>query len=513
MSDNLVALKLALDGSAIVNAGLATTAQRLDALQKSAVALSGAGKVVSVSFGQLGGILAAFGSTQLAAAVTGIEGAARVTRELNHELGKSKSALVALGAVAVGAGVGAGMVIGDLLAGPGERQRAEKMSYLDLLRSAQDDLLSLVSREAAEQDKINRSITDRLQRLRNIQGLTSNQFFAVSTMLDKLREENRLKIVRDADEQIAQERAKANDTYKQAITSLTDFESAEAKRRLETNLAAIDAQIQAIHLLRELQNESIAFHNEQQGKVGAEQIRYDEQKSEIQRLLIGEQEKNELLEAAEYNHQLKLSQIHQQGEDERLEAEKLSAQRKLQISQDYLHGSADIFGSLAEIAKLYGSKGFKAWKAFALAQAVISGAGAVLLQLGSGDPYSAPFRAIAAGVAAAAQIATIAATQPSGGYLSGGYTGDGSPTSVAGDVHRREFVFSAPATQAIGVSNLAALHDAARSGSAVNVGGSNVNLAFINTNSDYRRFLETDPGAEKWVIDMVNKNKFRLGIA
>jgi hypothetical protein len=44
------------------------------------------------------------------------------------------------------------------------------------------------------------------------------------------------------------------------------------------------------------------------------------------------------------------------------------------------------------------------------------------------------------------------------GFDTGGYTGDGSPTDVAGVVHNQEFVFSAPAVRNIGRENLDALH-------------------------------------------------------
>jgi phage-related minor tail protein len=44
------------------------------------------------------------------------------------------------------------------------------------------------------------------------------------------------------------------------------------------------------------------------------------------------------------------------------------------------------------------------------------------------------------------------------GFDTGGYTGDGNPTDVAGVVHGGEFVFSAPAVKNIGRENLDALH-------------------------------------------------------
>lgn len=50
------------------------------------------------------------------------------------------------------------------------------------------------------------------------------------------------------------------------------------------------------------------------------------------------------------------------------------------------------------------------------------------------------------------------------GYKRGGYTGDGGVNDVAGVVHGKEFVFSAPAVANLGVKNLALLHEAAKAG-------------------------------------------------
>lgn len=50
------------------------------------------------------------------------------------------------------------------------------------------------------------------------------------------------------------------------------------------------------------------------------------------------------------------------------------------------------------------------------------------------------------------------------GFKQGGYTGNGGVNDVAGVVHGREFVFSAPAVDNLGLRNLAFLHNAALSG-------------------------------------------------
>ncbi|MDE4173671.1 hypothetical protein PXK01_05865 [Phaeobacter sp. PT47_59] len=54
----------------------------------------------------------------------------------------------------------------------------------------------------------------------------------------------------------------------------------------------------------------------------------------------------------------------------------------------------------------------------------------------------------------------------SGGFASGGYTGDGGKFEPAGVVHKGEYVLSKEATRRIGVGNLEALHSAAKRGYA-----------------------------------------------
>jgi len=133
---------------------------------------------------------------------------------------------------------------------------------------------------------------------------------------------------------------------------------------------------------------------------------------------------------------------------------------------------AGILGAGAQAAKLFGREGFIAWKALALAQAIISGANAVLIQLGGGDAYSAIFRAAAAGALAAVQIATIAATQPSG-YAEGGLI-PGPPSASDNRlamVATGEYIFDAPTVARAGAANIAAMHEALRSGDWLSISG------------------------------------------
>ena len=54
-------------------------------------------------------------------------------------------------------------------------------------------------------------------------------------------------------------------------------------------------------------------------------------------------------------------------------------------------------------------------------------------------------------------------SRPGGGFATGGYTGGGGASDIAGVVHKREFVFNAPATTNLGTGFLNSLHQAAQS--------------------------------------------------
>ncbi|HEY1771335.1 MAG TPA: hypothetical protein VGG02_13875 [Chthoniobacterales bacterium] len=125
--------------------------------------------------------------------------------------------------------------------------------------------------------------------------------------------------------------------------------------------------------------------------------------------------------------------------------------------------------------------------------------------------------AIIGEILAIAAIAAIIAAI-SGGFEGGGYTGDGSPSSVAGVVHGGEFVFSKPATDRIGVGALSNIHSIARvggfqSGGFVGTsGGSGSSGALggdvhVYNYTDKKKLLDDfqkDPTTKKMIVDTVN---------
>jgi hypothetical protein len=108
------------------------------------------------------------------------------------------------------------------------------------------------------------------------------------------------------------------------------------------------------------------------------------------------------------------------------------------------------------------------------------------------------------------------------GFRSGDYTGDGDPSEVAGFAHKGEFYFSAPATRAIGVPTLRAMHSAALSGNVVGAMGGggaggeqkaarpvNVHFAVLRDPNEIRSFLESTDG-KKIIGDIATQTILKM---
>jgi hypothetical protein len=124
----------------------------------------------------------------------------------------------------------------------------------------------------------------------------------------------------------------------------------------------------------------------------------------------------------------------------------------------------------------------------------------------------------AAAVQAPAMIAIAqAATLGTAGFSEGGYTGNGSPSDVAGFVHRGEFVFSAPAVDRVGIGTLEAMHNgtAAPAGSAVSGGAPGgvlpPKVVTVFDRQSLMRELQSPDYAHVTVQHVMN-NKTKIGI-
>lgn len=141
------------------------------------------------------------------------------------------------------------------------------------------------------------------------------------------------------------------------------------------------------------------------------------------------------------------------------DADAHSAKLKVATQQYELQtkNASTFFGDLASLSSSGNKKLFEVGKAAAIAQAAIQGGTAVMNALATSPWYVGVALAVAAAVRVANQIAQIKAQQFTPGYMAGGYTGDGSPASIAGVVHGQEYVMDAAATARLGIANLEAL--------------------------------------------------------
>ncbi|MBI1178005.1 hypothetical protein GC207_11280 [bacterium] len=201
-----------------------------------------------------------------------------------------------------------------------------------------------------------------------------------------------------------------------------------------------------------------------------------------------------------------------QTEQDITEIKRREAEKRKKIRENELELAIQGLSGFAEASKAFGAKGFVAYKALAVSEAIISTYLAASRALGE-NPTGLNYIA-AAGVTAAglANVATIA-SQNYGGYKAGDYTGDGDPNQVAGVVHKREFVFTDQQTARIGVNNLRALASgkaaampavAAPSAQKISIGLLDDRNAMIN----WARSAE----GERVIVETIRKNRTAIGI-
>ena len=190
-----------------------------------------------------------------------------------------------------------------------------------------------------------------------------------------------------------------------------------------------------------------------------------------------------------------------QAHEKVLQAMEEERQRRERELQQSLSAAAGMLGSFASLAQSFGRKGFAAWKALAIAEAIVSTAAGVARALGSASPPLNISLAAMTGAAGAAQIARIASTQPSG-YARGGYTGAGAQDEPAGVVHRGEFVLPADAVAQIGLPALEAM----RQGHGA---GGRLNVAVFDDRSAVKTWMQSQEG-QAVILEIVGKNRHRI---
>jgi hypothetical protein len=168
--------------------------------------------------------------------------------------------------------------------------------------------------------------------------------------------------------------------------------------------------------------------------------------------LLGEAiEKEKMLDAmATEEVQIAAKQKINQLLGQQLDIQQEIANRERAVNEQRLQGTRTMFQNMATAAKAFGKEGFAAYKAFAIAAAVVDTATAAIAAYKSvvGIPYVgpilAPIAAAAAIAAGAAQIAAISSQTV--GYAGGGLVTGGEQVIRVNETGRPEFVVNADAT-------------------------------------------------------------------
>lgn len=308
--------------------------------------------------------------------------------------------------------------------------------------------------------------------------------------------------------------------FEQAFTDLgKKVEEALNPKAAQQPIISAEDMEKAIKLLEDLRLKYLQITDAQFAAKSAELARGEAVREQLDKLLIDETTANQVRVA---NAQLAIATIDQinaqawQKEQDRLLAEERERKRILQMRVD---ATKDALQNAAQAALMFGRKGFVAFKAFSTAQAIISTAESAIKSYNAlaGIPYVGPILGAAAAAAAiaagAAQIAVINSTNPPG-FMTGGYTGDGPAGEVAGLVHRKEFVFSAPQTERVGRGNLEAIASGSESAITNNISADNhVNVALLQDRAALRQWLKQDTSAKRIILDMVSGERMELGIA
>lgn len=336
-------------------------------------------KGFSAVMNQTGIVAALFGNTQLASVVNQFESAVIGTRQMTNELGKSKLAFAAVATAATAGGFAVGNYV---------RQFVPFFNEVDKLEKAQG-IMARIGEVSAQRLSLRDSASGAFATQRAATdaeiGKLKNRFGAFGNRVEPTREENDL---------------------------IFQLEQLQAERAIK--LEAEKEQTIG-DMIRKSKADILALEIEHLGTMAAEDIRYAEIKRALEtNTVIDADGRNTLLEDAYRIHQLKMSAIHQAGQDRIVEQEKINKARRLAIQDQLLTSGSEMFGNLAIAAKAFGKKGLAVWKAFATAQAIIDtykAANAAYAAL-AGIPIVGPALGIAAAAAAiAAGLANVSAIQ------------------------------------------------------------------------------------------------------
>lgn len=348
-------------------------------------------KVLNTAFSQGSNIAQSFGSGPLATVLSSLQGATIASRQLTQELGKSKAAMAALAITGLGLGAALADPVYELFAG--KDTTADTRKGYELLSKTLSSQLALKDQSQAREIEINAVITDqiRLAKALNIEEKLRNELITAtyklgSAQLDQSRAGQSGDMQRLWQDLYARQGVALKNTDGGlptiggdgvAVTEGTTYDSPEQAKQVVAFQQQLDAMLQSFQTYTNDKEQISAFAAQVEATRAAGlkdlQIKFDQE----------------------------------------------AAQKRIQIQQSLLGAMGGLFGALAGLAQTFGKKGFLAYQAFSIAQAIISTAAGVSRALAD-HPW--PFSNIVAGIVAATgavQIATIAATKPAGQAHSG----------------------------------------------------------------------------------------------
>jgi len=194
-------------------------------------------------FNQAGNLVGSFGNDALGNLVGGFAQSISSARQLITHLGQSRLALLGVAAAGAAAGAALASFIGGEIADKEEKNRKDKIAFLEIVNSATMETLELNNKEAAAQQKINNAINERAQKLIQMKNLSLQDFISGSNALNKLREAQRVSQVDQANADIAQRKKASDDVFMEAEKAIHDFGVQQNKDLSDKKIASLDEQI------------------------------------------------------------------------------------------------------------------------------------------------------------------------------------------------------------------------------------------------------------------------------
>lgn len=397
-------VELVLSGKDNTAPAFKSATGNLDKLASNAKAAGGAFRALSTAAQQLG-------SGPLGSMIGTISQGVLGLREMTLELGKSKLAWAALGAAALGVGFAVGTAIDESFGSGREIRTLERQikfgeEWSNVLRK-----ISAVSGGAhAQQQQVLQSIDDTISKIQGMQeipgmfgikmlggkeGLSADE---VSSIIDKYRQ------------------------LKDAVAEAQQTANTEAMDKLWDNLRASQGKVERPGPERNGITSTItqSFDTPQQAQEVLQfHANLDAQLESFRKFTTDKDEISAFAAQIEIQRAAGVK-------DRIIKFDEDAAKQRRAIQAAFATQYASILGTMADAAALFGAKGFRAWQAFKIAEAIITTYAAALNAYNSqvGIPVVGPVLAKIAAASAIAfgvvQVATIASTKPPSGQAHSG---------------------------------------------------------------------------------------------